>query len=238
MKEKQSEIIVALDMDLGDAKKMVNELDSLTSIYKVGLELFLQSGKEILAFLHQKQKGVFLDLKLHDIPNTVKEATLNIISYPNIMLYTLHALGGSSMIRASVHASRNSSALPVAVTVLTSFSIEEWEEMLPLPSIEESAVSLAVYACNAGAKGIVCSAHEAKAIKQAVPHPCITVCPGIRPSGFAEQDQKRTLTPHEAIENGADYLVIGRPITEAYSPRDVVEEILQEIEQGKRSKIK
>lgn len=236
MKERQSDIIVALDMDLGEAKEIVKELDSLISLYKVGLELFLQSGKEILAFLHQQQKGVFLDLKLHDIPNTVKEATLNVISYPNVLLYTLHALGGANMIRASVHASRNSSALPVAVTVLTSITPEEWQEVFPLPSIQESAVALAVYACNAGARGVVCSAHEVKAIKQAVGSSCITVCPGIRPSGCATQDQKRTVTPMEAVENGADYLVIGRPITEAYAPRDTVNEILREIEHAKRGK--
>ncbi|MDE7468807.1 MAG: orotidine-5'-phosphate decarboxylase [Desulfovibrionaceae bacterium] len=234
MKEKHSDIIVALDMDLGEAKEIVHELGDLISMYKVGLELFLQSGKEILAFLHQEQKGVFLDLKLHDIPNTVKEATLNIISYPNVMLYTLHASGGANMIRASVHASRNSSVLPIAVTVLTSFTTEEWQEVFPLPNVHESAVALARYACNAGAKGVVCSAHEVAAIKQAVGTSCITVCPGIRPSGSAQQDQKRIVTPSEAIENGADYLVMGRPITEAYSPRDAVKDILKEVEQAKR----
>lgn len=236
MKEKKSNVIVALDMDLSQAKALVHELGSIISIYKVGLELFLQSGKEILAFLHREQKAVFLDLKLHDIPNTVSEATLNIISYPNIMMYTIHALGGATMIRASAHASRNSSACPIAVTVLTSFTTEEWEGMLPLPNVEESAVALAIYACNAGAKGVVCSAREVKAIKQAVPQSYITVCPGIRPSGTIEQDQKRTVTPAEAIENGADYLVIGRPITQAYSPRDIAHEIVREVEQSRRIK--
>lgn len=236
MKEGHSNIIVALDMDFKEAKELVNELGSLISIYKVGLELFLQSGKEVLAFLQESQKSVFLDLKLYDIPNTVKEATLNIISYPNVIFYTLHALGGKSMIMSSVHTSRNALALPIAVTVLTSFGTEEWEEMLSLPSAEQSAITLAKYAYNAGVRGVVCSPREAKAVKQSVDSSCITICPGIRPSGSEMQDQKRTLTPKEAIENGADYLVIGRPITESYSPQETTKEILEEVKESRYSK--
>ncbi|MGL4722041.1 MAG: orotidine-5'-phosphate decarboxylase [Desulfovibrionaceae bacterium] len=225
----KEKIIVALDMDFISALKIVDELGDCISIYKVGLEMFLSYGERILQELTKRKKYIFLDLKFYDIPNTVLQASRFAISYDNVLFFTLHAMGGRKMIEEVAMLSKNTLAKPVLVTVLTSFNEKEWEIVMPHSSIEESVLRMASLAHESGAAGVVCSPKEAMLIKKSTSHQFITICPGIRPLHTKTEDQERTLTPKEALDQGADYIVIGRPITQADSPVEATEQILMGI---------
>ncbi len=206
-------IILALDTkNLDDANNWISATKENIAYYKVGLEFFLKFGSEGLSQLRENH-GVsfFLDLKLHDIPNTVGEATSSIAHLEPTFL-TVHASGGSEMIKAAV---ANAGKISVtAVTILTSLSDEELKSIGFAKTALESAVNLAKLATDAGATSIVCSPFEVSAIRSAVGPQIKLITPGVRPEGSDIGDQKRVMTPRQAVDSGADYLVIGRPITQ------------------------
>jgi len=206
-------IILALDTkNLDDANNWISATKENIAYYKVGLEFFLKFGSEGLSQLRENH-GVsfFLDLKLHDIPNTVGEATSSIAHLEPTFL-TVHASGGSEMIKAAV---ANAGKISVtAVTILTSLSDEELKSIGFARTALESAVNLAKLATDAGATSIVCSPFEVSALRLAVGPQIKLITPGVRPEGSDIGDQKRVMTPRQAVDSGADYLVIGRPITQ------------------------
>lgn len=224
-----AELIVALDFD--DALEALNMAGSLrghVSWVKVGLELFITEGPRMIHSLKGLGFKVFLDLKLYDIPNTVRGAALAAASCGADMM-TLHLGGGERMCRAAVEAvaRREHAPLLMGVTVLTSFA----EGELPGCSMPlgELAKTLASGAAAWGMNGVVCSGHEAAAIKKA--HPglrCLT--PGIRLVGSGGDDQRRVMTPAQAVRNGSDFLVVGRPITRAEKPAAVADAVLADMQ--------
>lgn len=207
-----SPIILALDTnDLDLAKKWISTTNDLISIYKVGLEFFLKFGHQGIDELRNcGDFSLFLDLKLHDIPNTVNGAASSISDLSPRFL-TVHASGGTEMINAAVRALPNVSI--TAVTVLTSLDDATLKVIGFSSSALETAIGLAQLSVAAGAKSIVCSPLEVAAIRACLPLEIALITPGIRPVGATKGDQSRTLTPAEAITSGANYLVIGRPIT-------------------------
>jgi orotidine-5'-phosphate decarboxylase len=210
-------IVLAVDTpDLDIAKQWVSATQDSVSVYKLGLEFFLSFGQEgIRAITSETDADIFLDLKLHDIPHTVEGAARAIANLSPRFL-TVHASGGRAMVKAAVDAVPATDV--TAVTILTSLSEEDLFEIGYANPALESAVALAKMSVTAGAKAIVCSPLEISAIRSAVgPVPHI-ITPGVRPlSEVGSDDQKRTMTPKDAIAAGASYVVIGRPITKAWS---------------------
>ncbi len=208
----RSPIILALDADeISKAADWINATKDSIDIYKVGLEFFLKFGASGIAELRKNGDfEIFLDLKLHDIPNTVANSVKS-ISQLKPKFLTVHASGGREMVSAAALA--DPSIAITGVTILTSLSDEELGELGFASNAEQSAVALAKIAVTAGARAIVCSPFEAGAIRSAVGDGVTLITPGVRPVGSAAGDQKRFMTPAQAIEAGANYLVIGRPIT-------------------------
>ena len=210
---KKSPIILALDTkDLETAKNWISATNSSISIYKIGLEFFLKFGAAGLTQLRNAGDfEVFLDLKLHDIPNTVAGAVASVRDLAPKFL-TVHASGGAEMIRAAAESGPSISI--TAVTILTSLTDENVRDIGFAQNSQESAINLAKLAKTSGAKSIVCSPFEATAIRDAVGNELEIITPGVRPVGGDLGDQKRVMTPEQAIQAGANYLVIGRPITD------------------------
>ncbi len=231
-----SKIIVALDYtDPKRAEEMVYSLGDTVDFYKVGLELFLNSKGGILEFLKKENKKIFLDLKFHDIPNTVAQAAKWAADL-EVEMFNVHASGGREMQKMTVdavnHEAIKNGVIPpllIAVTVLTSFDEEGFEEVGFKKPINESALQLAKISQETGMDGVVCSALESKSIKNAFGDDFLTVCPGVRPLWAASQDQKRIVTPAQAKENLADYIVVGRPITGNEDPVKAAIMILEEL---------
>jgi orotidine-5'-phosphate decarboxylase len=229
MKDK-SPIILALDTpDVTSAMAMIDKTLDFISIYKLGLEFFLAHGKTGVSEIQRKfpDVDIFLDLKLHDIPNTVAGASLSIAElHPRFL--TVHAAGGTEMVRA---AAKNLPMTSItAVTVLTSLGSEELLG-LGLPSDPTTlAISLAERALLGGATSIVCSPHEAATLRHKLGTTITIITPGVRPKNSSHDDQNRVMTPREAINQGANYVVIGRPITQASSPHDAAKEIRNSLE--------
>lgn len=212
-----SPIILAVDTrDIDIARRWVEATRDSVAVYKLGLEFFLTFGAEgVLKIKNECEVDIFLDLKLHDIPNTVSSAAIS-ISTINPRFLTVHASGGSAMVKAAVEAVPHIDI--TAVTILTSLSEEDLFEIGYANPALESAVALADLAVRAGARAIVCSPLEISAIRHTVGIEPIIITPGVRPAGTAgSDDQVRTMTPQKAIESGANYVVIGRPITGAWS---------------------
>jgi len=174
---------------------------------------------------------IFLDLKFHDIPNTVAKAVSRAVRLPHVRLLTLHASGGTAVMQAAREAAGDRKDRPklLAVTVLTSFDEETLREIGMSGPIESRAVALARLAKKAGMDGAVCSAHEARAIRRACGPEFVILIPGVRPRSGAANDQSRIATPAEAVRAGADYLVVGRPITAAPNPKSAVSDIVAEM---------
>ncbi|MCQ9207066.1 MAG: orotidine-5'-phosphate decarboxylase [Omnitrophica bacterium] len=215
-------LIVALDVSTFEkAEKLVDELAGHVNIFKVGPELFTGCGPKIIEHINEKKKKVFLDFKFLDISNTVKKATLQAAQHKVFML-TLHTTGGLHMLREAVGAVKDIKNRPllVGVTVLTSDETE---------NTTEEVLKLAKVAHKAGLDGIVCSAKETKHVKEVFGDELLIVNPGIRPEWAAQNDQKRIAIPEEAIANGADFIVVGRPIIEAKNPAKAAEKILKEL---------
>jgi orotidine-5'-phosphate decarboxylase len=208
-----SPIILALDTkDLDTAKSWISATNGSIAVYKVGLEFFLKFGAEGLRELRSSGDfQVFLDLKLHDIPNTVAGAVASVKDLGPKFL-TVHASGGNEMVRAASAAAPDVSI--TAVTILTSLSDEDVSKIGYAKGAKESAIGLALLAKNSGARSIVCSPFEANEIRSAVGRDIEIITPGVRPTGGDAGDQKRVMSPIEAISAGANYLVIGRPITD------------------------
>lgn len=230
--KKLSPLIVALDVEsMREVEGVLKKLGSAVDFYKVGLKLFTHYGPETVKWLRRKGKRVFLDLKLHDIPNTVAEACREAVRLKVDML-TLHASGGSEMMKTAVAAAKeeakkakSDSPYLMAVTVLT--SMDSLDELGLKVSPADQVCRLAHLAHASGMSGVICSPQEIALIRDELPRSFKIVTPGVRPVGADKGDQKRVKTPEEAFADGADAVVVGRPILQAKDPRQVVAQILQ-----------
>lgn len=230
-------LIVALDVSTMDAmKSIVSSLGDSVSFYKVGMELFYAEGDQTVRYLQEHGKHVFLDLKLHDIPNTVAHGVSSLTRL-GANLITIHGQGGPIMMKAAAEAARKSAEKLgierpklLAITVLTSFDDESWTSIGGQLPIADQVIRLAKLAKESGMDGVVCSALEAKMIREACGPDFLIVTPGIRPFFAATNDQKRIATPSSALQDGASRLVIGRPITQAEHPQEAVRLIIEEME--------
>ena len=224
-------IIVALDFDnRADAMTLLDKLSPQSCRVKVGKELFTRFGPELVREVQQRGFEVFLDLKFHDIPNTVAKAVAAAAEL-GVWMLTLHASGGEAMMRAAREALADSEHKPllVAVTVLTSMAEEDLMAQGIARATEEQVQRLAAIAQESGMDGAVCSASEAASLRKLLSENFLLVTPGIRPAGDAADDQKRIVTPGDAVHAGSNYLVIGRPITRARHPDVKLQTILEEI---------
>ncbi|MBR2519842.1 MAG: orotidine-5'-phosphate decarboxylase [Selenomonadaceae bacterium] len=226
-------LIVALDFHTADdAKKLVDELGDEVNFYKVGMELFYSVGAEIIHWLKARDKKIFLDLKLHDIPNTVAGGLCSLMNLGADIL-NVHASGGFTMMKTAAQAlhdeaAKRGVACPklIAVTILTSINQAEWYGAL---KISEQVADFAKIAQSAGLDGVVASPQEAKLIRDTCGENFLIVTPGVRPAGANIDDQSRIATPAAALANGATHLVIGRPIRAAQNPREAAQKILAEM---------
>ena len=230
-------LIVALDFhNMEDVKRLVNELGDSVSYYKVGMELYYSVGASVVDFLKHEGKGVFLDLKLHDIPNTVAGGLCSLMALGANIL-NIHAGGGYTMMktaadRLKAEAERRKIECPklIAVTVLTSINQDDWEGLGWQSQMKAQVIRLAELAQKAGLDGVVASPQEAKAIVEACGRDFMIVTPGVRPAGAAINDQSRIATPLQALKNGATHLVIGRPIIAAENPKEAARAIIDEMQ--------
>ena len=222
-----AKLCVALDTDYEKAISLVEELKDYPLIFKVGYKLFVPYGREVIETIKgiSPKSELFLDLKLHDIPNTVRNGVIG-ANQIGVDYLTLHTLGGKEMIETAAGVKGNLKLL--GVTLLTSHDEGYFREIGINLIKEEFVLRLAKVGLESGCDGLVCSAHEVALLKERFGD-FLAVVPGIRPEGFAKGDQKRVATPREAVERGADILVVGRPIVEAPNPKAVVEQILEEI---------
>ena len=236
MADPKDKIIFALDVDhFADAQRWVNLLKNHIGLFKVGKQLFTHAGPKVVDMIRQKGQKVFLDLKYHDIPNTVARAGEEATKL-NVSMFNLHALGGIEMMKKTVEASQTmakSLGVPkptiLAVTILTSMDENALREVGIQNSVLEEVGRLASLAAKAGVDGVVASPQEIGIIRERCGEKFLIVTPGIRAPSEKKDDQKRTLTPKEAISAGANYLVIGRPIKEAKDPLEAVEKIVEDI---------
>ncbi|MEO6871082.1 MAG: orotidine-5'-phosphate decarboxylase [Chthoniobacterales bacterium] len=224
----RARIIVALDLPTRRAAlEIARALSPHSGLFKIGLQLFIAAGPDIVREVRALGSRVFLDLKLHDIPNTVGRAVESASSLGATML-TLHLGGGRAMTEAAVQAAPPEMLL-LGVTVLTSSDEATLRETGVATSVEEQVTRLAKIGVEAGLRGLVASPHELPALRAAHGDKVKIVTPGIRPAGAHANDQKRAMTPAEALAAGADYLVIGRPITGAPDPRTALEQIFADV---------
>jgi orotidine-5'-phosphate decarboxylase len=222
-------IIVALDIPAKKAAlDLVAQLRHQISFFKIGLQLYTALGPEIVRDILATGAKVFLDLKLHDIPNTVARV-VEAAADSGVKMLTIHLSGGGDMIRAAVAARKNEMSI-LGVTVLTSATEKTLGEIGIADKIDNQVLRLAGLGVAAGIDGLVASPHEIKILRATCGDKIKIVTPGIRPSWSEPGDQKRFLTPRQAIDAGADYLVIGRPITAHPNPSEAVAKILEELE--------
>jgi orotidine-5'-phosphate decarboxylase len=228
--EARERLIVALDFPSGpEALAFVDQLDGACRWFKVGLELFLAAGAAVVETLRERGHSVFLDLKFHDIPNTVGGAVRS-AGRLGAELLTVHASGGPAMLEAAAEAASQLADPPrlLAVTVLTSMDQSQLAAVGNPRGPGEAALLLARMAYGSGITGFVCSPEEAAAMRSAI-QGAVLVTPGIRPAGAEIGDQRRVATPAAALAAGADYLVVGRPITRASNPAEAARAILAEM---------
>jgi orotidine-5'-phosphate decarboxylase len=230
MSAPKNRLAVALDFpDAYQAMKLVDSLGQTCQWFKVGMELYYAAGNDMIRQLRDRGFDVFLDLKLHDIPNTVAGAVRS-ATKAGVSLLTIHASGGSAMMTAAAEAAKApGSPRLLAVTVLTSMDAAQLAATGITASPAEQVLRLANLATQSGIDGFVCSAEEVAAVRAATGPDSLLVIPGIRPEGAAIGDQKRIATPAQAIAQGASMLVVGRPITQAADPGAAAEAILDEI---------
>ncbi|WP_309122954.1 orotidine-5'-phosphate decarboxylase [Paenibacillus sp.] len=228
-------IMVALDVPGADeALALAARFEGIPVWMKVGMELYYAAGPDLVRRLKAQGHRIFLDLKFHDIPNTVRGAARSATRL-GVDMFNVHAAGGSAMMRAALEGALEASAgggtpIVIAVTQLTSTNEETMRREIGIEgSLADVVLRYARLAKDAGLHGVVSSAQEAAAVKAACGADFVTVTPGIRPLGADVLDQARVMTPAEALANGADYLVIGRPITAAKDPREALERIVREI---------
>jgi orotidine-5'-phosphate decarboxylase len=216
-------LIVAIDRSSrDDILRLADALHGVAGVLKLGLQAFVANGPSIVREVIARGAKVFLDLKVHDIPNTARHAVAEAASLGAAMV-TVHASGGPTMLHAcaivSTGDSTGDSTLVLGVTVLTSLNGSELQRIGFAGTLRETGVRLARLAQDAGLRGVVASSHEVAAIREACGSEMCIVVPGIRPEGSEAGDQRRTMTPAAAIAAGADYIVVGRPITDASDPR-------------------
>jgi orotidine-5'-phosphate decarboxylase len=224
-------LIVALDFpDTGAALALVDRLHGATRWFKVGLELYIAEGNSLVAELKRRGYSIFLDLKLHDIPNTVASAVRS-ATHLGVEMLTVHAAGGPEMITAAVGAAESRLSL-LAVTVLTSMDGVQLEAIgvTGTPAAQVDRLAIMAMACGVG--GFVCSPNEVASLRKRLGNEPLLVIPGIRPEGADVGDQRRVATPAAAIASGASYLVVGRPITRAVDPEAAARAILAEMQSG------
>jgi len=220
-------LIVALDVpDQDAALRLVKEIGPAVEFYKIGLQLFTRCGPGVVEMIKSTGAKVFLDLKFHDIPNTVRHAVESACAL-GVDLLTIHLGGGGAMIRAAAEGVRGATVL--GVTVLTSMSRETLREVGTDAPVEDQVLRLARLAVENGVTGIVASPLEVSLLRQVFGSGLTIVTPGVRPEWAEANDQQRTMTPKAAIQAGADFLVIGRPITGQANPREAAERILAEL---------
>jgi orotidine-5'-phosphate decarboxylase len=232
-------LIFALDYpSLKEAREAVSILRDHVGIFKVGLELFVSAGPAVLEFLAEKKAGIFLDLKFHDIPATV-EAAVKAAAGFKARFVTVHAAEGIGLLKTVVRNVPRATKV-LAVTVLTSLNQQDMKDvgMKEDLNLTDLAVLRARLARDAGCAGVVCSGAEVRKIKQAIGESSIAVVPGIRLDGapVSNDDQKRAATPREAVLNGADFIVVGRPIRRAKDPAAAADRIVREVESALREK--
>jgi orotidine-5'-phosphate decarboxylase len=229
-------IIVALDVPTaGAALRLVEQLAPVSGGFKVGSELFTVAGPDIVRRIRERGALVFLDLKFHDIPNTVAKAVAAAVQL-DVQMLTVHTSGGFEMLKAAEQAAQetawrlaHSPPLVLGVTVLTSLEAGALKEIGLDANVDYQVRRLATVAAKAGLRGLVCSPLEVAKLRQAIPPATQLVTPGVRMGAEKADDQKRTLTPREAITAGANWLVIGRPIYAAENPRAAAEKILESL---------
>jgi orotidine-5'-phosphate decarboxylase len=237
-------LVIALDVDSASkALDLVERLRGIAGMFKIGSQLFTAEGPEIVRRITSLGEPVFLDLKFHDIPNTVARAAVA-AARMGVAILNLHASGGSEMMRATSEALNEAAAkegwqrpLVLGVTVLTSMNDETLVELGLGGTAETQVIRLAKLSANAGLDGVVASPHEIRSVRRAISTPgFVILTPGIRPAGFVSKpsadDQSRIMTAGEAIRAGADYIVVGRPITSAADAAQVARRLLEEVEQA------
>lgn len=224
-----NKIIIPLDLEYSAAINMAKNFDANLCRLKIGSQLFTSSGPQIIKELNSLGFDIFLDLKFHDIPNTVYEAVKSAADL-GIWMVNVHASGGRAMLEASKKALEGFDQPPllIAVTVLTSLSEDSLSEV-GIKNLSEQVLRLAELTNECDLNGVVCASTDVQAIKNRFGKDFITVTPGIRPNDSKVNDQNRISTPSEAVKNGSDYLVIGRPITESENPTKALEKIIKEI---------
>lgn len=236
-KQIKEKIVLALDVDtIEEAKKLILELKDYVGVFKIGLQLYTQNGNEIIDFMNEQNLEYFLDIKLLDIPNTVAKASENIVKR-GASFFNIHTLGGTEMMKQCVKSAKacalalnKKEPLILGVTVLTSISDEVLNDELEInQKASNYALKLAKLAKASGLDGVVASTWEAREIKETCGQDFKVLCPGIRPEWSLKNDQKRAATPSMAIQEGADYLVIGRAVTSAENHTDAIRKIYDEI---------
>ena len=236
MSDPKEKIIFALDVDhFSEAQEWVKLLKNQVGMFKVGKQLFTHAGPKVIDMILAKGQKVFLDLKFHDIPNTVAKAGEEATKH-NVTMFNLHALGGFEMMKKTVEGSRTVAKtlgipkpLILAVTLLTSMDENTIKEVGIQGPVVEQVGRLASLAMKAGVDGVVASPQEVAIIRNKCGDRFLIVTPGIRMPSSKSDDQKRTLSPKEAVAAGADYLVIGRPIKEAKDPLEAVQKIVEDM---------
>jgi orotidine-5'-phosphate decarboxylase len=234
--EPRERIIFALDVaHFSEGQRFVGLLKDRVGLFKVGKQLFTHAGPKVVDMIQQKGQRTFLDLKFHDIPNTVARASQEVTKL-DVRMFNVHAMGGREMMIAAAQAARSTAKdlgipkpMVLAVTVLTSLDNQALRETGIESPVEDQVVRLAHLAEEAGLDGVVASPREIPLIRETCGKDFVIVTPGVRPAETAMNDQKRVMTPRQAIEAGADYLVIGRPILLAKDPVEAVERIVEEI---------
>jgi orotidine-5'-phosphate decarboxylase len=231
MQDSRARLIVALDVSTAAAAhKIVAAVGDSARIYKVGMQLYTAEGPQIVRDLIASGRKVFLDLKYHDIPNTVAAAVREAAKL-GVSMLTVHASGGVAMLRAAVEAARNTNPamLVLGVTVLTSLDQRDLEHAGMRGTVGDQVSRLAALAIRNGCHGVVASAQEAVTLRAELGDDFLIVTPGVRPVGVGHGDQARVVTPAEAMASGASYIVVGRPITEAENPAEEAREILAQM---------
>lgn len=232
-------LIFALDVaSLDEVKEYVSLLAEEVGLFKVGKQLFMHAGPQVVRLIHERGGQVFLDLKFHDIPRTVAKAGVEATRL-GVRMFNLHASGSLEMMRLTVREANKVCRAEnlrrpkiLAVTVLTSLNKDDLKRTGVVTGVENQVVRLAKLAKEAGMDGVVASPLEVTRIRRECGRNFLLVVPGVRSQGESWDDQKRVLTPEEAMRAGADYLVVGKPIRDAHDPREAARQIVQEMEQG------
>jgi len=238
MNTSRNKLIIALDVETPtEARRLVESLRGLAGMFKVGSQLFTSAGPELVREIVNSGERVFLDLKFHDIPNTVAAAAVEATRL-GVSMFNVHASGGSAMMRRTAEAVRECGvreriAPPIimGVTVLTSSDETTLGEVGLTERTDQLVMRLAQLAANSGLDGVVASAREVSLVRKAVSRsPFVIVTPGVRPTGSSTDDQSRVMTPREAIDAGADYIVVGRPILRAPDPVLAAQQVIAEMQ--------